>query len=81
MEDPRPFILIFPENSWKEIIPEKTLICSNPLYRWAEREMLQKSYHAEHFRDDTVIEPLLRLPRVIDYRMDWNIGICKTNSK
>ena len=53
----RPMVLIFPEGSWRELIPEQSLRCRGEEARDAELELRRRIYYHEHFTDDTVIEP------------------------
>ena len=52
----RPMLLVFPEGSWVELMPFKSLRCEHPVARLFEMELRQRLYYHEHFRDDTVIE-------------------------
>ena len=56
LERVRPMILIFPEGSWRELIPQDTLICEDDTARSIEFELRRRIYTHEHFSDDTVIE-------------------------
>jgi hypothetical protein len=52
----RPMMLVFPEGSWCELIPESSLLCSDRKARTIETELRRRIYGFEHFRDDAVIE-------------------------
>ncbi len=52
----RPMLLVFPEGSWVELMPFKSLRCEHPIARLFEMELRQRLYYHQHFRDDTVIE-------------------------
>ena len=56
LESERPMILIFPEGSWRELLPEDQLICEDPFYRDIEKKLRIKIYTHEHFDTDYVIE-------------------------
>lgn len=56
LERVRPMILVFPENSWNELIPAQTLECDDPVAREYELNLLKKLYYFDHINDDTVIE-------------------------
>ena len=56
LERVRPMILIFPEGSWSELLPESILQCQNLQARKFEWELRSRIYCYENFRDDTVIE-------------------------
>lgn len=55
--DVRPMILVFPEGSWRELLPEDLLRCSDPWARRAERVLREKLYTHEHLDADHVVEP------------------------
>jgi len=57
----RPMLLCFPENSWNELIPESSLQSSDPLCRACEWYLRRMIYRWEHFHDDFVIEPVVKL--------------------
>lgn len=75
MQHLAPRVLIFPFDCWKEIIPADILEVSHPYLREIEFELRKKIYHWEHFRDDTVIEPFINIPCVMDEHQDWGLGI------
>lgn len=52
----RPMMLIFPEGSWVELIPEKGLQCEGERARAVEMRLRQIIYTYDHFQDDTVVE-------------------------
>ena len=52
----RPMMLVFPEGSWVELIPEKDLQCEGEWARAVEMRLRQMIYTYEHFQDDTIIE-------------------------
>jgi hypothetical protein len=52
----RPMMLIFPEGSWVELIPQKDLQCESDWARAAEMRLRQMIYTYDHFKDDTVVE-------------------------
>jgi len=51
-----PMILIFPEGSWRELLPGSALRCEGRDARGIEWQLRSRIYYHEHFRDDTVIE-------------------------
>ena len=55
LEKTRPMILIFPEGSWCELIPEETLECSSDFGRMYERNLRQRIYRWERLKDDTYL--------------------------
>lgn len=52
----RPMMLVFPEGSWVELIPENNLQCEGEWARAAEMRLRQTIYTYDHFQDDTVVE-------------------------
>ena len=52
----RPMILIFPEGSWGELLPQSVLKCEDRQARRIEWDLRSRIYYHEHFQDDTVIE-------------------------
>ena len=52
----RPMMLVFPEGSWVELIPEKGLKCEGEWARAAEMRLRQMIYSYDHFQDDSVVE-------------------------
>ncbi|MCP4199547.1 MAG: hypothetical protein GY762_20555 [Proteobacteria bacterium] len=52
----RPMMLIFPEGSWVELLPERSLTCEGDRARAIETNLRQRIYTYEHFQDDTVVE-------------------------
>ncbi len=52
----RPMILVFPEGSWRELLPDESLGCEGSQARRIEIELRRRIYTHEHFHDDTVIE-------------------------
>lgn len=65
----RPMILVFPEGSWVELMPEGTLRCLDDDARKFEWELRKRIYYHEHLPDDTVIEPEIVVKKVV-----WNSG-------
>lgn len=53
----RPMILIFPEGSWQELLPDSGLRCEGEEARRMEWNLRHRIYYHQHFQDDTVIEP------------------------
>jgi hypothetical protein len=58
----RPMMLVFPEGSWRELLPESALSCEGAEARQFEEWLRMRLVHHELFRDDTVIE------------RTWNVG-------
>jgi hypothetical protein len=53
----RPMVLVFPEGSWRELLPgDQCLRCEGPDARGIEWNLRAKLYHHENLHDDSVIE-------------------------
>lgn len=68
-----PMILIFPEGSWVELLPDAALTCADEANRRIEWELRRRIYCHEHFRDDTVIEREWVVPKVI-HSTGWGLA-------
>ena len=67
LERVRPLVLVFPEGSWRELLPESELTCQTPWARAIEGDLRRRLYYAEHLPDDNVIEATLACPVAIRY--------------
>lgn len=56
LERVRPMVLVFPEGSWRELIPDSSLECEDDRTRAYELALRKKIYYFDHIGDDTVIE-------------------------
>lgn len=61
----RPMILIFPEGSWQELLPEDALQCEGDAARRMERALRMRLYTYAHFQDDTVVEKEWAVHKVV----------------
>jgi len=52
----RPMMLVFPEGSWAELLPDRTLSCDGEFARSVEWQLRARIYSYIHFQDDTVLE-------------------------
>ena len=57
----RPMVLVFPEGSWEELLPQSTMRLEDPFWRRQEWYLRHKIYRWEHLRDDNVIEPSIEV--------------------
>jgi len=48
----RPMLMIWPEGSWRELLPPESLVCHTPETRDMEAALRRRIYAAEHFCDD-----------------------------
>lgn len=62
LERIRPMVLVFPEGSWREMLPDSCLSCESPVARGIERDLRTRIYYARHLPDDNVIEPVIASP-------------------
>ncbi len=53
----RPLLLVFPEGSWRELIPQSELKCQNEVLRGYEWHLRTTLYEQEHFDCDNVVFP------------------------
>jgi len=74
LEIVRPLILIFPEGSWRELLPESILECTQQETRQIEWELRRRLYTYTHFMDDTVIENSWIVQKRFQVS-DWGIQI------
>lgn len=75
----RPLILIFPEGSWRELLPDDHLRCTDPYLRHIERELRIKVYTHERFDTDFVIEKHLNVSRMVGHT-GWGLEARRTPS-
>jgi hypothetical protein len=52
----RPMMLVFPEGSWNELLPDSSLACQGEFARSVEAQLRMRIYTYVHFQDDSVIE-------------------------
>jgi hypothetical protein len=65
LEKVRPMLLVFPEDSWAEIIGEDQLALSHPFWRQWEWYLRHLIYRHSHLVDDFVVEPTLYVNRAV----------------
>jgi len=68
----QPMILVFPEGSWEELLPESALRCENSQARQIEWQLRSRLYYYKHFQDDTVIEKEWIVHKVI-HNSGWGL--------
>ena len=57
LERVRPMVLVFPEGSWVELLPDEALVCSGEEARKIEWPLRHRIYWHENIPDDWVFEP------------------------
>jgi len=72
LQSTRPMILIFPEGSWQELLPDSRLRCKGEKARGMEWILRSKIYYHQHFKDDTVIEGEWVVKKVI-HSTGWGL--------
>ena len=72
LEKTRPLFLIFPEDSWTEIITEEPLQTSDPFWKQWEWYLRHLIYRDKNFQDDFVVEPELIVSKVTS-RTNWGL--------
>jgi len=75
----RPPVLCRPAGGvWAQLVPQDTLVSSDPLHRSIENTLRQHLYHATVLQDDWVIEPWVDVPAVPlgeDRPMMWGVNV------
>ena len=69
----RPPILVFPEDSWFEMIDLNSLLVKDPYWRQWEWELKHLIYRHEHLNDDFVIEPRFDVLSVLRFG-GWGVN-------
>ena len=73
LERLRPMVLVFPEGSWRELIPQESLECTQPFCRGHEVDLRRRIYHGELLRDDNVVDGTIISPVVVR-NSGWGVG-------
>ncbi len=69
-----PVVFIDPENGWHEIITDTVLTCEGPLARAWEFALRRLIFHAEHLKDDRVIDARFAVGHVYS-NTGWGVNI------
>ena len=72
LERVRPMVLIFPEGSWREMLPRSEMACEPGLAQDYEYDLRIRLYYWEHMEDDNVIEPIVQSP-IIMHNTGWGV--------
>jgi hypothetical protein len=75
----RPMILIFPEGSWRELLPEESLRCGDKRARAMERDLRVRIHAHTHFDCDNVVDPLWTVAKAIR-QTGWGLEERRTPS-
>jgi len=65
LERVRPMVLVFPEGSWRELLPRDVCQCEDEAARRIEWELRRRIYHHAHLHDDTVIEKIWGVSKAV----------------
>jgi len=68
----RPMILVFPEGSWEELLPQSALVCEGAAARKMEWQLRSRLYYHDHLQDDTVIESTWTVNTVV-HSTGWGL--------
>jgi hypothetical protein len=68
----RPMMLVFPEDSWTEIIPPESMVIKDGFWAQIEWYLRHLIYRYEHVYDDFVTEPEIILTKAIR-RSGWGV--------
>lgn len=74
LEKCRPMMLVFPEDSWFEIMGVESLNIEDPYWREWEWYFKHLIYRHERLDDDFVLEPEICVPSVV-YRSGWGVEV------
>ena len=79
LQQVRPMVLVNPEDSWSELIPDTSLQAGSELGRCSELQLRKRIYHWEHLKDDSVVEAEVIVPLVCTKR-GWGLEIKRVYS-
>jgi len=68
-----PMMLVFPEGSWRELVPDSSLLCGDERARGIENELRIRIYGADHFQDDNVLDKDWPVSKVI-HSTGWGLS-------
>lgn len=79
----RPLSVVFPEGSWRELLPETEIQCEGARARRIERELRMRIIAHELIDDDSVVERTFKVHKIIgglpggtiDLDVDWGIPL------
>ena len=75
----KPMVLVFPEGSWSELLPDSEMRITDPFWRAHEWFLKYQIYRWEHLKDDNVIEPHI-LVRPSRGMTGWGLPIGRIES-
>jgi hypothetical protein len=79
----RPLTVVFPEGSWRELLPEAEIRCEGERARRIERELRMRLIAHELIDDDSVVERTFKVHKIIDglpggtidLDVDWGVPL------
>jgi len=77
LQPERPLVLVFPEGSWREMLPREGMTCEPGIAQDYEYDLRVRLYYREHLRDDNVIEAEIYTP-VIVHNTGWGVDEAQT---
>lgn len=70
----RPMLVVYPENSWYEMLPPKTMRLQDPFWKAIEWYLYHQIYRAEHLKDDYVLQAELIVQPVVS-SSGWGVDV------
>jgi hypothetical protein len=72
LKSTEPLLLIFPEGSWSELIPEESIVCEDTELRSLELDLRKRIFYAEHLKDDApILDEIVVTKKVLPF--DWGL--------
>ena len=79
LDPARPMVLIFPEGSWRELLPDSDLTCESDAGRGLELDLRRRIYSSEVLDDDNVVSGQINCG--VAWSMDgWGFDAQRTKS-
>lgn len=72
LERVRPMVLVFPEGSWRELLPSSACVCEDARARAIEWNLRSRLFYHEHIPSDNVIEKEWIVHKVV-HVSDWGL--------
>jgi hypothetical protein len=72
LERVRPMVLVFPEGSWRELLPSSACLCENSEARSIEWNLRSRIYYHEHIPSDNVVEKEWVVHKAV-HVTDWGL--------
>jgi len=67
LKSKEPVILAYPEGAWGELLPQKEILCEDPVLKGWEWGLRSRIYTAEIIKDDQAFEPYFNLGWSVNY--------------